>query len=83
ASPKDAGHSAPGLHDYPPWRERWAWLLALAENVTVETADRWPTPEQWRSADVVAFYHDNPAWAAGQPVDRLAELATAGARMTD
>jgi putative heme-binding domain-containing protein len=78
ASEKDPGHGAPGFHDYPLWRERWAKLLALADGVTVETADRWPSPEQWQSADVVAFYHDNPAWVADKAADLDAFLARGG-----
>jgi len=70
AGPKDPGHGAPGFHDYPLWRERWSKLLSLADGVTVETADRWPEIEQWKRADVVAFYHDNPAWSG----DKSAEL---------
>jgi putative heme-binding domain-containing protein len=70
AAAKDAGHGAPGFHDYPLWRERWSKLLSLAEGVKVETADRWPDAEQWKTADVVAFYHDNPAWSG----DKAAEL---------
>lgn len=78
ASPKDAGHGAPGFHDYPLWRERWARLLALAENVQVETAERWPSPAQWAAADVVAFYHDNPAWVADRAADLDVFLARGG-----
>ena len=78
ASPKDAGHAAPGFHDYPLWRERWSKLLALADGVTVETADRWPSPEQWQRADVVAFYHDNPAWTADKAKDLDAFLERGG-----
>ncbi|HMO65606.1 MAG TPA: ThuA domain-containing protein, partial [Verrucomicrobiota bacterium] len=78
ASPKDRGHAAPGFHDYPLWRERWSQLLALGENVIVETADRWPSEAQWQGADVVAFYHDNPAWAADKAGDLDAFLARGG-----
>lgn len=78
ASPKDPGHGAPGFHDYPLWRERWSKLLALADGVTVETADRWPSAEQWQRADVVAFYHDNPAWVADKAADLDAFLARGG-----
>jgi len=78
ASEKDPGHGAPGFHDYPLWRERWSKLLALADNVIVETADRWPSPEQWQSADVVAFYHDNPAWVADKAGDLDTFLARGG-----
>ncbi|MBI4661594.1 MAG: ThuA domain-containing protein [Verrucomicrobia bacterium] len=35
----------------------------------METADRWPSPEQWRTAQVVAFYHDNPAWSGERAGD--------------
>ena len=37
-------------------------MLSLAEGVIVQTADRWPGEDQWRNANVIAFYHDNPAW---------------------
>lgn len=63
ASEKDEGHSMTGMHDYPLWRERWLRLLTLAEGVTVETADIWPTAEQWRRADIVVVNSYNPAWA--------------------
>ena len=78
ASPKDAGHNFPGLHDYPIWRERWSRLLSLAENVTVETADRWPTDDQWKRADVIALFSDNPAWSAEKTRDLDAFLARGG-----
>jgi len=78
ASPKDPGHGAPGFHDYPLWRERWSKLLALADGVTVETADRWPSTEQWQRADIIAFYHDNPAWVADKAADLDAFLARGG-----
>ena len=78
ASPKDAGHGAPGFHDYPLWRDRWSALLGLADGVSVEAADRWPTAEQWAKADVIAFYHDNPAWVAGKSADLDAFLARGG-----
>ena len=78
ASPKDPGHAAPGFHDYPLWRDRWATLLGLADGVSVETAERWPSAEQWGRADVVAFYHDNPAWVADRAADLDAFLARGG-----
>ncbi|PYM16644.1 MAG: hypothetical protein DME18_00950, partial [Verrucomicrobia bacterium] len=78
ASPKDAGHGALGFHDYPLWRERWSKLLSLADGVTVETADRWPGPEQWQGADLVAFYHDNPAWTGEKAKDLDAFLERGG-----
>lgn len=78
AAPKDPGHGAPGFHDYPLWRERWSKLLALADGVSVETAERWPSPEQWQRANIVAFYHDNPAWVADKVADLDAFLARGG-----
>ena len=36
----------------------------------METADPWPSPEQFRNADVIAFYSNNPGWSAA----RAAEL---------
>jgi type 1 glutamine amidotransferase len=53
AGPKDHG---PGEHDYPAWQQGWSRLLALAENVEVETAAPWPTAEQLERADVLVFY---------------------------
>jgi putative heme-binding domain-containing protein len=60
AGPKDHG---PSEHDYPQWQKRWEKLLSLAKSVQVETADSWPTLEQWKTADVAVFYSANPAWA--------------------
>jgi putative heme-binding domain-containing protein len=81
AAPKDAGHNFPGLHDYPIWRERWSKLLALADDVTVETADRWPNAEQWKSADLIAFSSDNPAWSSDKAKDLDAFLRRGGGLM--
>jgi type 1 glutamine amidotransferase len=78
ASAKDAGHNAPGFHDYPIWRERWAKILATVPGVTTETADRWPSAEQIQSADVIAFFHDNPAWDKSKAADLDAVLARGG-----
>ena len=78
AAPKDAGHNFPGLHDYPIWRERWSKLLALADNVNVESADRWPSDEQWKRADLIAFFSDNPAWTAAKGRDLDEFLARGG-----
>lgn len=58
--PKDHGVNE---HDYPQWRTRWAKLLSLSGHVQVATADVWPTPTQWDTADVAVFYSANPAWA--------------------
>ncbi|REK19474.1 MAG: hypothetical protein DWQ37_01360 [Planctomycetota bacterium] len=73
AGPKDHG---PGEHDYPAWQRRWTQLLSKAAKVTVETADKWPSSEQWQSADVVVMFSANPAW---QPA-KAKELDTYFAR---
>ncbi len=78
AAEKDAGHLRPGLHDYPLWRERWSRLLGFAPNVTIETADRWPSAEQWARADIVVAFHNNPAWNASKAGDLDAFLARGG-----
>jgi putative heme-binding domain-containing protein len=78
AAAKDPGHNFPGMHDYPIWRERWSKLLALADNVKVETADRWPSAEQWKRADVIAVSSDNPAWSTEKANDLDAFLARGG-----
>ena len=62
--PKDHG---PGEHDYPAWKTAWSQLLAMDENVTVDTADGWPTPEQLKSADVLVFYQQG-SWTAERAV---------------
>lgn len=64
AAVKDAGHGGAGFHDYPIWRERWTKILGQVPGVTTEPADKWPTEEQFKKADVIAFFHDNPVWAA-------------------
>ncbi len=69
SGPKDHG---PGEHDYPLWQKRWAKLLALAENVAVETAEIWPSAEQMNQADVIVFYSNNPGWS----LERASELDT-------
>lgn len=78
AADKDAGHLRPGMHDYPLWRERWSRLLGFAPGVTVETADRWPTAEQWAQADIVVSFHSNPAWSAARDADLAAFTARGG-----
>jgi putative heme-binding domain-containing protein len=75
AGPKDHG---PSEHDYPAWQRRWSTLLRLADNVTVATADRWPTADQWKSADVAVFYSANPDWSADKAKDTDAHLAKGG-----
>lgn len=60
AGPKDHGK---GEHDYPMWQRRWSKLLAMSEGVTVSTADKWPSAEQFAKADVICFFNNNPAWS--------------------
>ncbi len=60
----------PGEHDYPAWREQWSQLLAGAPRVTVHQSRDWPSPQQWRDAEVVVLYFWNHDWSA----QRLAEL---------
>ena len=72
AGPKDHG---PGEHDYPLWQKRWSRLLALADGVEVSTAMVWPSAEQWQSADVVAFFSNNPGWNANRAPELDAFLA--------
>lgn len=51
-------------HDYPLFQQRWAKLLALADNVKVTTAKVFPTREQFAAADVMVFYSRNSGWNA-------------------
>lgn len=60
AGPKDHGK---GEHDYPMWQRRWSKLLAMSEGVTVSTADKWPSAEQFAKADVICFFNNNPVWS--------------------
>jgi putative heme-binding domain-containing protein len=66
AGPKDHG---PSEHDYPAWQKRWTTLLALADGVTIDQVDGWPTAKQWQTADVAILYSANPAWAADKGKD--------------
>lgn len=75
AGPKDHGA---GEHDYPLWQKRWARLLGMAEGVTVDTAWKWPSEEQWAKASAVVFYSNNPAWNAGVAPQFDAFLARGG-----
>lgn len=59
AGPKDHGDNE---HDYPQWQRRWNALLRRAPNVQVDTAMGWPTPQQWKTADVIVLYSANPDW---------------------
>ncbi len=60
----------PGEHDYPSWQANWQKFLGAAEGVTVDTANDWPSAEQWDRADVMVCYFWNHAWSA----ERLAQL---------
>ena len=59
ASKQDHG---PGQHDYPAWQKKWMTLLGPTPGVTAEEAWEWPTPEQWRKANVIVFYFWNHNW---------------------
>ncbi len=50
---KDHG---PGEHDYPAWKSAWTELLSGADNITVTTAEEFPSDEQLAAADVVIFF---------------------------
>ena len=73
--PKDHGK---GEHDYPLWKKRWATLLALADNVSVETAHIWPSSEQFSKAHVIAFFNNNPGWNDTRAKELDAYLARGG-----
>ncbi|HEY7309161.1 MAG TPA: ThuA domain-containing protein [Gemmataceae bacterium] len=75
AGPKDHG---PGEHDYPLWQRRWFNLLSVAEDVRVSTADGWPTPRQFETADVIVFYSNNPGWTAARAKELDAYLRRGG-----
>ncbi len=75
AGPKDHG---PSEHDYPLWQKRWSSLLALKHGVHVTTAWEWPSPEQWQTANVIAFYSDNPSWNQERAHDLEAYLDRGG-----
>jgi len=61
ASKQDHG---PGQHDYPSWQKKWLALLGQAPGTVVSNAWDWPTPQQWRTADVMVFYFWNHDWSA-------------------
>lgn len=42
-------------HDYPVWQHRWSNLFASAKQVTTSTAQNWPSEEQFKKADLIAF----------------------------
>ncbi len=73
ASKQDHGA---GQHDYPAWQKTWSALLGRVPGITVTAAWDWPTPEQWRTADVLLLNFRNRDWGAG----RLAQLDAFQAR---
>jgi putative heme-binding domain-containing protein len=75
AGPKDHGQNE---HDYPLWQKRWEHLLSTAEGVEVQTSFGWPTAEQFRAADVIVFYSDNPGFTAERCADLDAYLKRGG-----
>ncbi len=75
AGPKDHGK---GEHDYPLWQKRWSKLLPLSEGVTVSTADKWPSAEQFAKADVICFFNNNPAWSEDKGKELDSYLARGG-----
>ena len=52
----DVADHGPGAHDYPIWQERWSALLKSAPGVKLTTAWKWPSDEQFASADLLAFF---------------------------
>jgi hypothetical protein len=53
-----------GEHDYPLWQKRWSRLLAMAMAWKSALPWKWPSDEQWKTADVIAFFSNNPDWNA-------------------
>jgi putative heme-binding domain-containing protein len=74
SGPKDHG---PGEHDYPAWLVMWRQLLEMAEGVTVDTAETWPTAEQFNTADAVVFFQKGD-WTPERARDLDAFLARGG-----
>ena len=71
ADAKDHGPAGNGLHDYPRWQKRWAVLLggkgaatekpedparAGGPGARVSTAWKWPSDDQFQTADVIVAY---------------------------
>lgn len=67
ASKQDHG---PGQHDYPAWQTNWISKFGRRPRTQLSTAWEWPTPEQWKTADVIVFYFWNHNWSE----TRYAEL---------
>jgi putative heme-binding domain-containing protein len=75
AGAKDHG---PGEHDYPDWQRRFGQLLALGDDVKVETAWGWPSAAQLAGARTIVFYSANPEWSAARAADLDAVLERGG-----
>jgi type 1 glutamine amidotransferase len=71
---KDHG---PGEHDYPAWQKAWRELLAIADDVAVETAENWPSAAQLQAADVLVFYQQG-TWTPERARDMDAFLNRGG-----
>lgn len=71
---KDHG---PGEHDYPAWQKAWKELLGTADQTTVQTADDWPTADQFKTADVLVFFQQGK-WTADRAKDMDAFLKRGG-----
>lgn len=66
-----------GEHDYPRWREAWSRLFTLADQVKIDLAEEWPTPEQWGSGDAVIFNRRGD-WSGERAADFDAFLGRGG-----
>ncbi|HEV3164087.1 MAG TPA: ThuA domain-containing protein [Isosphaeraceae bacterium] len=75
SGPKDHGVDE---HDYPLFQKRWTQLLSMAENVTVTTAEGWPSDKDFASADVLVWYSANPGWSTEKGSQLDAFLARGG-----
>lgn len=75
AGKKDHGQ---GEHDYPAWQASWAELLREVEGVKVQRAVEWPTPEEWRTSEVMVFNLWNHEWSPEQFEQLDAYLARGG-----
>jgi len=74
AGRKDHGK---GEHDYPAWQRAWSRLLAMADQVKVETAWDFPTAEQFKAADAIVFYQQG-TWTKERAAAIDAFLARGG-----
>lgn len=49
-------HHDKGYHEYEHFKDLWTSLLKGVPRVTVEAAFQYPSPVQWKSADLIVFY---------------------------